>query len=106
ERFEKLARLLVPGQRSPEIVRDLCRALRRIGSTPPAVLLRPFDLLRACGEHATHVDQMKRAGAISFGPFAGLTARCESHERILIIKATERAVDPAVTQRDVDSFRL
>ena len=104
--FKKTPGLGVWLQRYTKIIGNLRRALRRIGSPPTSILLRPFDLLHAGGQHPSQLDQFKRAAAISFRPLAGLTARREADERILVVKAIELAVDSAVTKRGIDGFRF
>jgi hypothetical protein len=58
------------------------------------------------GRYPPQFDQLQRTGAISFGPFAARTARGKAHERILIIKTIELAIDPPMAKRGIDRFRF
>src|ERR1700733_5816020 len=106
QRFEKLARLLVPDQGRLEVGGNLCRALRRIGGLPMTVFSRAFKLPHPGREHAAHFDQLKRAGTVSFGPSTAWTTRSETDQRMVFVKTIELTVDPAVTQSCVDCLRL
>ena len=106
ECFEKRAGLFVPGQRGTKIVGHLGRALRRIGGIPAPVLFGALDLAQSGRPHPFQFHQLKRASAIFLRPFAGGLPRREAHQPIFFVEGFELAVDPAVAQRGIDSFRL
>src|SRR3981081_3549683 len=101
KRFEEALGLLVFRQRSTEIIRNLRRALRRIGSAPAPVVFGALDLGQSRRSHTPQLDKPKRPGAVFLGPFAGGLTRCEADQPIVVIETVELAIDPAITKRRI-----
>ena len=106
KRFEEALGLLVFRQRSTEIIRNLRRALRRIGSAPAPVVFGALDLGQSRRSHTPQLDKPKRPGAVFLGPFAGGLTRCEADQPILVIETVELAIDPTMTKRRINRLWL
>src|SRR3569623_287 len=106
QRFEERARSRGGVERGGEVGRDGGGRGRRIGSLPAAVGLGGVERGLPRRRHPPTRDQLLRAVAILFRPFALAFARGEASQEPGVVIFVDLTIDPAMAQRAVDRFCL